>query len=222
MDLLNSQPGRSSVRPAAVALVALVALIMLVTMSWISYQNSHLSIFDAVRVDDLERVRVLLKDKPDLVLSNDNDGWTLMHWAVWKDHKDIVELLLVQGADVNAKNRYGQTPLHFTADCGFPKIADREMVELLLTHGADVNAKSLKFGQTPLQWAVNEGCTEIVKSLLAHGADIHIKTDTGSHGMAPEAFEEEGNNNSISVGDGTLLNMATNERVADVLLSKQG
>ena len=37
----------------------------------------------------------------------------VLHWAVEKGHKDIVELLIAKGAEVNATNSYGDTPLQY-------------------------------------------------------------------------------------------------------------
>ena len=37
---------------------------------------------------------------------------TLLHYAALKNHKDLAELLLANKADVNAKDNYGNTPLH--------------------------------------------------------------------------------------------------------------
>ncbi len=35
-----------------------------------------------------------------------------MHKAADEDHKEVAELLIAEGADVNAKTRHGQTPLN--------------------------------------------------------------------------------------------------------------
>jgi len=56
-------------------------------------------------------------------------------------HKEIVELLIAKGADVNSKDKSGYTPLHGAAT--------DVTVELLIAEGADVNAKG-DDGSTPL------------------------------------------------------------------------
>lgn len=66
---------------------------------------------------------------------------TPLHWAAAKGNEDVAELLIGQGADVNAKDEKGRTPLHY--------IDDKDTAELLIAKGADVSAKG-KYGNTPL------------------------------------------------------------------------
>ena len=68
--------------------------------------------------------------------------------AAANGHKQIVELLLDKGSDVNTKGRMG-TPLH--AAVSF-KGHHKEITELLIAAGADVNAKD-EGGRTPLDMA---------------------------------------------------------------------
>ena len=67
--------------------------------------------------------------------------------AAFYGRKEIVELLLSKGADVNAKDSKGETALMVAAFYG-----RKETVELLLSKGADVNAKD------------NEGKTALISS----------------------------------------------------------
>jgi ankyrin repeat protein len=82
-------------------------------------------------------------------------------------HKEIIELLIAKGADVNAKNNSGWTPLLMAV------LGDRkEVIELLIAKGADVNAKDSRKdsrGETPLDWAIEKNYTEIAALLRKHG-----------------------------------------------------
>ncbi|NLI74922.1 MAG: hypothetical protein GX442_00610 [Candidatus Riflebacteria bacterium] len=74
---------------------------------------------------------------------------------------DIYKALIAKGADVNAKDDDGVTPLHAAAATG-----EQEAVEYLLVKGADPNAKD-KEGKTPLDWANEAEEPEIAKVLKA-------------------------------------------------------
>ena len=76
---------------------------------------------------------------------------------------EIVELLIAAGADVNAKNDWGWTPLTYAA------INDHEEIaELLIAKGADVNAKD-DGGETPLDFAIRRNQTETADIIRKHG-----------------------------------------------------
>jgi len=103
-----------------------------------------------------------------------------IHDAAKDGNIEAVKQHLAAGTDVNAKNKYEQTPFHQAA------YWDRkEIVELLLANGADVNAKGY-YGRTPLQRAAWEGHKEIVELLIAKGADVNAKIEGGRHkGITP-------------------------------------
>jgi ankyrin repeat protein len=70
-------------------------------------------IHDAASIGDLTRVKALLQSDPDLAFSKDSRfGLTPLHVAAFSGHRDVVELLLTNKADVNAKDKDGHTPLH--------------------------------------------------------------------------------------------------------------
>ena len=96
---------------------------------------------------------------------------------IWEAAKqgnlEAVKQHLADGADVNAKDKYGLTPLHHAAWQG-----RNEIVELLIANGADVNAKDVD-GGTPLHYAAWQGRNEIVELLIANGADVNAKDVDG-------------------------------------------
>ncbi|HCE59317.1 MAG TPA: hypothetical protein DEQ74_00555 [Wolbachia sp.] len=77
--------------------------------------------------------------------------------------------LLEEGVDVNVKDKHGNTPLHYAAEC-----RQIEVVKYLIEQGADVKIKS-KYRSTPLHCAAEWGQIEVVKYLVAKGADVNVQ-----------------------------------------------
>ncbi len=84
-----------------------------------------------------------------------------------------VENLLFKGADPNAKNKAGDTPLHLASRSGALKV-----VVLLLSKKALINAKN-KYGVTPLQWACGSNRIRVLRYLVSKGASIDTKDQYG-------------------------------------------
>jgi hypothetical protein len=111
-------------------------------------------------------------------------GDTALHVAAATYRHAIARLLLTAGADVRARNRRGQEPLHYAADGmpgsdGWDPKAQAATIARLIAAGADPNATDAT-GVTPLHRAVRTRCAGAVAALLAGGADPRKKTDRGS------------------------------------------
>ena len=91
--------------------------------------------------------------------------------AIRAGHVDAVRHELAQGADVNARDATGTTPLMFAT-----VYADVSMVSLLLDSGADVDARN-HAGATALMWSV--GNHDKARLLLENGADVNVATKAG-------------------------------------------
>ena len=83
-----------------------------------------------------------------------------MHPAVLAGHRDVVKTLLAAGADLGSTGEFGVL-------C-FAEVPDPKLLAALLGAGADVNAITEE-GQTPLMLALCYQCSEVTCSTCAHG-----------------------------------------------------
>ncbi len=94
------------------------------------------------------------------------EGWNTTPFFVAATLAEVVDCLEA-GADVNARNPGGFTPLHLAARY----TDDATLIWVLIDAGADVNAKA-KDGAIPLHAAVTINCTiAVIEALVAAGAD---------------------------------------------------
>ena len=93
-----------------------------------------------------------------------------IHQAAKDGNIEAVKQAIAASSDVNAKDRYENTPLHQAA-----KFGHKEIAELLIANGADVNAKRGR-GWTPLHDTNNK---KIIELLITKGADVNSKCDNG-------------------------------------------
>ena len=99
-----------------------------------------------------------------------------------------VDKLIEGGADVNAVDKWGFTPLHLAIKSKNNQLA----LKLIGMQGVDVNAKT-KRGFTPVMTASWKGDLEILTELINKGADLHA-VETGirnAWGVAHDWHKEE-------------------------------
>ncbi|MBN2414526.1 ankyrin repeat domain-containing protein [bacterium] len=117
-------------------------------------------------------VDILVREAPETTAARDDKGITPLFWAA-ADSRTTLEILTSHGADVNARDHNGYTPLHHWTKWW---VNDRTL--WLLEHGADVNARDSS-GRTPLHAAAVTGRRERAGLLLTHGAGINVKDEDG-------------------------------------------
>ena len=111
-----------------------------------------------------EVVRVLIEEMKKKLIVNEKAGWidtlcvknsvgeTPLHIAAMKGHKEIIQLLVTEGANIEVEDKHGYRPLHVAI------VEDqKDMVEFLINnHRASVNVRSRE-GITPLHEACYRG-----------------------------------------------------------------
>ena len=104
-------------------------------------RNAVRSLHNAVINNDIESVRTLIRSGANVnavddewMGGNGTLGWSPLHLAAYRGHRDIVALLVDRGANVDAVDNYGWTALHLAAYRGH-----RDIVELILASGANVS-----------------------------------------------------------------------------------
>jgi len=134
-------------------------------------------LLEAIDQDNVDVVREHIELGMDLNKTfiwpgRDHAGASALHLAVSVEHREITELLLENGADINirARDQYGGTPLHWAAFLGI-----KQMVEMLVEVGADINAPD-NDGNMPLDAVMSnpdlepKTKTEIADYLRKNGA----------------------------------------------------
>jgi hypothetical protein len=114
-------------------------------------------------------------------VNQDHHWYSPLQNAAMRGHAEIVQILLLYGADASHANHRGDTALHIAVRNARHKRYEK-IVSALIQHGSEVASIGFR-GTTPLHCAILHAPSAIVKILLNNGADISIKDDTGSNAM---------------------------------------
>ncbi len=102
---------------------------------------------------------VFIEKGADVNRADDNGNTALMLHAEWYCDKEVFKAMVKAGYDVNARNRAGNTVLHYAM-----KNKSSEVAVYLIKKGADVNVANEK-QETPMQIAVEKGMDEVLAFL---------------------------------------------------------
>lgn len=156
----------------------------------------------AVRTGGISTVRSMLDDNASLV-AHAKFGYQMLCLAARYDHRDIAELLIERGADINWKGDDLFSPLGYAVRFGHPDVAEfllscgariyqkkdffadhlgmaihnnhADIVRILVKYGMRINRRAGDDETTPLHWAAQFGKLEVVRALLECGANINAR-----------------------------------------------
>lgn len=159
---------KSKIRNYTLILLA-IPLLFSLFLRW-----SRPPIHEAVRSDDIDRVKKILSKDPEAVNWKEHDEFqaTPLSVAVTKENIEMIRMLIDSGANVN-EIVYGASILAKAVLSG-----DCKIVKLLLESGANVDPER-EVSQTPLMVAVERRSTEIAELLIANGANVNRKLEAG-------------------------------------------
>jgi ankyrin repeat protein len=132
--------------------------------------------FKAVKDNEIAKVKEYLAKDPTLVKAVTSDFLkeTALAISSFNGNKEIVELLLQNGADPNVFDDMGIAPI-----IGAARTNRAEIIEMLIKNKADIKIKTKNGEETALHYAAEFNSGDAAKILLANGADKTAKTTSG-------------------------------------------
>ena len=120
---------------------------------------------------------------------------TLLHRASYFLELKLVRMLVDYGANVNAEDNLGRTPLHRVSEDSSSYKSDMDrfgVAQHLMEHGAYANIPD-KYRETPLHLASRLVSLDVVWILLKHGADLHVENEEGKipFQLAQDSMKED-------------------------------
>jgi ankyrin repeat protein len=159
-------------------------LIIALSFSTLAFSQQFELLADKVIDKDIEGIQNLLNQGIDINVKQLTTGATvLMLASSYYDYNDMVEYLILNGADVNAKANDGMTPFLQSVFGVLSGKIPLTICDLFRENGANINATltgNNADGWSAIHYAVMEGDTELVQYLILYGANVNKATAEGS------------------------------------------
>ena len=111
--------------------------------------DKNRSLIDAIRQNNLTNVLHLIENGAEVKPQSRRRLEQPLHYAIYHGHEQIVEALILIGANINIKHSDVYFPIHKAVIKN--QIA---IVEILLRNGANIEAKCKNFSETPICYAI--------------------------------------------------------------------
>ena len=170
--------------------------------------NGSTALLLAVENNHVEVVKELLLVGVDFAVEANQKAWMQV---IENDDVRLISHFADGGADVNAKDNFGETPLHWSAREGH-----LEITQALIEAGADVNTKD-NDGDTPLHSSAMNGHLEVARDLIKAGADVNAKTGAGHTPLYMCAQEGHLEVARVLIKAGSNFDGLSSDQVADFL-----
>ncbi len=131
-------------------------------------------LLSAAEKGSLSKLKAFLVSIPESAAKTNTMNEALRICAIDPDGKELIAELLEYGADINAADKDGTTPLMRAA-----KMGTVEMLDFLLSKGANLHAKDAQGATALIEAAGDDRGVDKVKFLVERGADIRTKSNTG-------------------------------------------
>ena len=182
------------------------------------------------------------KDALGLILANGNYANTI-HLAACRGDLSRVKTLIEEGTDVNARDEFGCTPLHWAVLAESPDVADfliakgadinakdtrnlsplmaargLSVVELLVSKGVDIQGQDTLQGWTKLHMVCSEGDKDAAEFLIRNGADVNLRDKRGATPLWIAASRGHREIVELLIEKGADINASDGRREATPLL----
>jgi uncharacterized protein len=135
-------------------------------------ERKEKTLIQAVLANDVDLVKNILTNSPELSLSTDENGQTLLLIACMKGYSQLAKYLVDENSLlVNIETPSGYSPVHYCA-----KYGQLNCLKVLYENGSLINSQT-NSGFTPLHLTAMNGNLEIAKYLMERGADLTLKDD---------------------------------------------
>jgi ankyrin repeat protein len=151
-------------------------------------------IFEALTSGDLAKVKAIVEADPRALEATNSYKQTPLIAALQRMKIEVAEYLLARGADVNAKETSGATPLSYAITGGFTAMA-----KALIDRNADIDNPAM-WNLSPLAFALEFGRKDIAEMLVDKGAAVPVEPGPESYRL----FFSACSNGSVKLVDRML------------------
>ncbi|KAK7460088.1 hypothetical protein Landi51_00337 [Colletotrichum acutatum] len=104
-------------------------------------------------------------------------GKTPLHWAASMSNVPTAQLLIDNGANIEAKDDLGLTPL-LVSVMASASVQQSAVVRVLLQAGSNINCRD-NDGSTPIAEACKHGDPSVISALMSRGSDVLVRDRRG-------------------------------------------